>query len=104
MGRMRDRRHREMQFRSEEEDSAAASADAHRLRQEVHQTCRSLSQHRGRSDLTFHRELFSMGDHTSRGSAFLFPNVSMMGCQLWYINRLLMLPSFLSHVYGFSIG
>lgn len=36
--------------------------------------------------------------------AFLLPNVSATGCQLRCINRLLTLPSFLSRVYGFSIG
>lgn len=50
---------------------------------------------------TCHRNLCSMGGH---GRRFLFPNVSMMGCQPQCINRLLMLPSFLSHVHGFSIG
>lgn len=36
-------------------------------------------------------------------SALLLPT-SVTGCQLWCINRLLTLPSFLSRVYGFSIG
>lgn len=35
--------------------------------------------------------------------ALLLPT-SVTGCQLWCINKLLTLPSFLSRVYGFSIG